>query len=119
MNIKVYTAPKEQFEHAEPYASCPGEAIQNYYTNILQDACDKQTETVHLQGLPLTEKNSDNFQAMGSMEKAIVEFLRTHEYPRNVEILTDCEEAATMYRIVYNFWFAQEKSSRMADEHWD
>ncbi len=27
--------------------------------------------------------------------------------------------ATTMYKVVYNFWFAQEKSARMEDDSWD
>jgi len=67
----------------------------------------------------LQEKNSDNFHAMGNMERAIVEFLHTHEFPKDIEIITENEETSTMYKVVYNFWFAQEKSARMEDDSWD
>ena len=119
MRINIITGNKEQFDHAIPYATCVATALANHYTPILQDACDKQTDTLYLQGLPLQEKNSDNFQAMGNMERAIVEFLHTHEFPKDVEIITESEEASTMYKVVYNFWFAQEKSARMEDKSWD
>ena len=119
MRIHITTGTKEQFDHAIPYPTCVAAALAGYYTPILQDACDKQTATLYLQGLPLQEKNSDNFQAMGNMERAIVEFLHTHEFPKDVEIITESEEASTMYKVVYNFWFAQEKSARMEDKNWD
>ena len=119
MRIHITTGTKEQFKQAITYSDCPANEIQAYYTLLLQDACDKQTGTLYLQGLPLQEKNSDNFQAMGNMERAIVEFLHTHEFPKDVEIITESEEASTMYKVVYNFWFAQEKSARMEDDSWD
>ena len=119
MRIHITTGTKEQFNHAIPYATCATTALEEHYTQILQDACDKQTDTLYLQGLPLQEKNSDNFQAMGNMERSIVEFFKKHDFPENVEIITDCEEATTMYKVVYNFWFAQEKSARMEDDSWD
>ena len=53
------------------------------------------------------------------MERTIFDFLKEHTFPKNVEIITDCDEASTMYKVVYNFWFAQEKSARMEDDSWD
>lgn len=119
MRIHIITGTKEQSEQAIAYAACPANEIQAYYTQLLQDACAKQIDTLYLQGLPLQGKNSDNFQSMGNMEQAIVEFLHTHEFPKTVEIITESEEASTMYKVVYNFWFAQEKSARMEDKNWD
>lgn len=119
MRINITTGTKEQFNQAVSRADCPAKDLEAYYTNVLQKVCNTQTDILYLQGLPLLEKNSDNFQAMGNMERAIVTFLNAHEYPKQVEIITDCEEAATMYRVVYNFWFAQEKSARMEDDSWD
>lgn len=119
MRINITTGTKEQFSQAVSRASCPAKDLEAHYTKILQEACNNQTGTLYLQGLPLLEKNSDNFQAMGNMERAIVTFLNTHKYPKEVEIIADCDEAATMYRVVYNFWFATEKATRMEDSSWD
>ena len=119
MRINITTGTKEQFSQAVSRASCPAKDLEAHYTKILQEACDSQTDILHLQGLPLLEKNSDNFQSMGNMERAIVTFLNTHKYPKEVEIIADCDEAATMYRVVYNFWFATEKGTRMEDSSWD
>ena len=119
MRINITTGTKEQFSQAVSRANCLAKDLEAHYTKILQEACNNQTGTLYLQGLPLLEKNSDNFQAMGNMERAIVTFLNNHEYPKQVEIITDSEEAATMYRVVYNFWFATEKAVRMEDSSWD
>ena len=119
MRIHITTGTKERFDHAIPYATCAATALADHYTHILQDAYNNQTDTLYLQGLPLQEKNSDNFHAMGNMERAIVEFLHTYEFPKDIEIITENEETSTMYKVVYNFWFAQEKSARMEDDSWD
>lgn len=119
MRINITTGTKEQFNKAVSRANCLSKDLAAHYTQVLQEACDSQTDILYLQGLPLFEKNSDNFQSMGNMERAIVTFLNTHEYPKQVEIIADCAEAATMYRAVYNFWFAAEKSARMEDSSWD
>ena len=119
MRINIITGSKEYFNRAIPYATCAATALADHYTPILQDACAKQIDTQYRRGLPLQEKNSDNFQAMGNMERAIFDFLKEHTFPKNVEIITDCDEASTMYKVVYNFWFAQEKSARMEDDSWD
>lgn len=113
MRIHITAGTKEQFNHAIPYATCAATALADYYTPILQDACDKEIGTLYLQGLPLQGKNSDSFQAMGNMERAIVNFFKNHEFPKKVEIITETEEASAMYKVVYNFWFAQEKSTRL------
>lgn len=119
MRINITTGTKEQFSQAVSRANCLAKDLEAHYTQVLQEACDSQTDILHLQGLPLLEKNSDNFQSMGNMERAIVTFLNTHKYPKEVEIIADCDEAATMYRVVYNFWFATEKATRMEDSSWD
>ena len=109
MRIHITTGTKERFDHAIPYATCAATALADHYTHILQDAYNNQTDTLYLQG----------FHAMGNMERAIVEFLHTHEFPKDIEIITENEETSTMYKVVYNFWFAQEKSARMEDDSWD
>lgn len=116
MRMEIFTGTKEQFQSSIKSAATYSNNLAAYYTSILQEASDRQVESISLQGLPLQEKNSANFQSMGIMEKTIVEFLRTHEFPRKVIIFTGCEEASAMYRVVYNFWYASEKPDRMEDE---
>lgn len=112
MRIHITAGTKEQFNHAIPYATCAATALADYYTPILQDACDKEIGTLYLQGLPLQGKNSDNFQAMGNMERAIVNFLRTMNSLRKLKSSPKRKKHPLCIRL-YITWFAQEKSTRL------
>lgn len=52
-------------------------------------------------------------QAAVVAEKAIMEFLRDHDLPRQVRMVCHTEEAAKVYRQTYNFWYAESKADRM------
>ena len=46
-------------------------------------------------------------------EKAIVEHLRAHAFPRRVRMVCHREETAAIYRQTYNLWYAEEKTDRL------
>ena len=45
--------------------------------------------------------------------KAIMDFLDTHDLPRQVRMVCHTEEAARVYRQPWNLWYAEDKSDRL------
>ncbi len=119
MRLEVTVGTKEEFDKAIPRPLCDPEELKNYYRKILEKAASEKAEIIDLQGLPKHENQAVDFQLMGIMEHEIINFLRDNQYPKQVRIICDSEEAATSYRMIYNFWFAHTKEDRMMEAHWD
>ena len=51
--------------------------------------------------------------------RTMLTFMDTHPYPEQIRIVCDSEETARLYKVIYNFWFAEEKAERMDDDSWD
>ena len=56
-------------------------------------------------------------QAATVAERAILAFLEDHPEIRQVRMVCHTEEAARVYRQMYNFWFAATKADRLDVEH--
>ena len=53
-------------------------------------------------------------QAAGVALKAIMDFLREHDLPRQVRMVCHTEQAAQIYRQTYNMWYAGNKAERLS-----
>ena len=119
MRFSVKAGTMEEFNNSIPRPECGVSGYRDYYTGILEKACTEKKELISLKGLSLNDRPSTDFQYMGIMEQTIMSFLQNNEFPRNVQIICDSEECATRYKVVYNFYYATDKTSRMADKSWD
>ena len=52
-------------------------------------------------------------QAAAVALKAILDFLRGHDLPRQVRMVCHTEQAARIYRQTYNMWYAGSKAERL------
>jgi len=119
MRLEVLKADGEEFAKATAKPECgPGE-IAEYVISKLAETEKAKSVVCSFQGYPTSGTKSTDFRLMGNMERAIVDFLRSHEYPKHVRILCEDDESVKMHKVVYNFWFAEDKSLRMKDESWD
>ncbi len=85
----------------------------------LEAACEAGQETLLLGAVPPAGRQSEDFQNIGAVERAAVEFGRDHGRPSRVLIVCDDEAYADLHRVVYNFWFAGSKSDRLNGGRWD
>lgn len=86
---------------ASCYRSCLLLAAEHGITSV-----DFPSISTGVYGYPLA-------QAAVVAEKAIMEFLRDHNLPRQVRMVCHTEETAKVYRQTYNFWYAESKADRM------
>ena len=52
-------------------------------------------------------------QAASVALKAIMDDLRTYDHPRRVRMVCHTETAASVYRQIYNLWYAETKEDRL------
>lgn len=99
---------------------CPaGPELAAFYKEKLEEAAKAQSELISFDAIPFEEKVSANFQNIHILEKCIMDFLRTNEYPKQVQILCDTADAAELYKVVYNFYYPASKAERLDDDKWD
>jgi len=115
MRLEVLTGTAEEFEHA---IVCPCGDVTRL-DSILQKKSTEQVSVVSFQSVVPSEKQSDNFSIIGDIMRAMLTFMDTHTYPEKIRIVCDSEETARLYKVIYNFWFAEEKAERMDDDSWD
>ena len=72
-----------------------------------------------MQSITPMEDQLNNFSLIGDILRGILYFTGMHEYPQTVRIICDSEETARLYKVVFNFWFAEEKNDRLEDDSWD
>ena len=118
MRLDVITGTLQEYEAALAH---PKECadIRTYYFSKLEEAGAAKTERLDFQSASPGEKASDNFALYGEIERAILDYLKEHDYPKEVRIVCDDEDVAKEYRVVYNFWFAETKAARLNDGTWD
>ena len=118
MSLDVITGTPQEYEAALAH---PKECadIRTYYFSKLEEAGAAKTERLDFQSASPGEKASDNFALYGEIERAILDYLKEHDYPKEVRIVCDDEDVAKEYRVVYNFWFAETKAARLNDGTWD
>ena len=92
-----------------------GEAaiLASCYRSCLARAEEMQLESLAFSSISTGVFGYPVFAAATVAEKAIMEFLREHDFPRRVSMICHREETAQVYRQVYNLWYAGEKSQRM------
>lgn len=96
-----------------------GVALADFYKEEMAKAAEENAEILCFENIPFVEKNSDNFQNIYILEKAIMDFLRTSEYPKKVRIVCEDRDKAELYKVVYNFYYPSIKAERLDDDRWD
>jgi len=120
MRFEVLLSENENdFRNAAAIPECPLTDFPSYYGQLLTKAEAEKTELLELQGIGSLGIPSKDFQYMGTIEQTVMEFLRNHEYPRAVRILCRDPRELTAYMAVYNFWYAEDKASRLNNGKWD
>ncbi len=116
MRLQVYLGSQDEYDAAVDLYQ-EESSLREYYTRILSEARD--SDSIDLKSIPLQRKPSEAFRLMGLIEDAIVAYLRDHNRPQTVRIVCTDEDIARMYKVVYNFRYADSKANRMDDDHWD
>jgi len=114
MRLEVLTGTKDEFEGA---AVCPGDLT--VLDGILQKKNTEQAAVLSFQAVVPSETQSENFSVIGDLMRTMLAFMDTHPYPLQIRFVCDSEETARLYKVIYNFWFAEEKAERMDDDSWD
>lgn len=119
MRFEVIAATEEDYAKALPKPECPVTEYSSFYEDLLLKAAREGIHQLDLQGVGLRSKPSENFQYMGMAEQSIMRFLREHGLPEKVRMLCVNDEELKQHMVVYNFYFAGEKSTRQNDGRWD
>ena len=118
MRLSVCLGTQEEYDAA--VGCCPdGSDIRAYYTQKLSEAEAAGAEHVDFKGIAPGLTTSESFRVMGLAEEAILTFFRDHEKPATVRFVSTDEEIARLYKVVYNFRFADSKAARLEDDNWD
>lgn len=115
MNFDIIVGTCEEFAQALPR---PQTNLLDYYADCLSKAENSGVEKLKFQALDISEANSKNFAILGNIQRYILKHMAEHAFPKQVYIVCSNESTAKLYKTVYNFWFAQEKSERLMDENW-
>ena len=102
-----------------PAADGTAEEYNTYYTELLTQASEAQTELLLLRSIHPGEKTSETFARINLAERPVVNFLSGHAYPERVRFVCEDEETARLYKVVYNMFYAETKAARQPDDHWD
>jgi len=120
MRFDVLLADAENdFHNAKPAPDIPLAGYPAYYTQLLTRAEEEKAAVLDLQGIGSQGIPSKDFQYMGTIEQTVMEFLKVHRFPETVRILCRDEKELTAYMAVYNFWYAENKASRLNNGKWD
>ena len=92
-----------------------GEAalLASCYRSCLELAEQTGIQTVDFSSISTGVFGYPLAQAATVAEKAVMEFLREHPLPQRVRMVCHSEEAAAVYRQVYNLWYAGSKEERL------
>lgn len=94
-----------QSGEAEKLASC--------YRSCLQLAEENGIRSVDFPCISTGVFGYPAAQAATVSLRAIMDFLRDHDLPRQVRVVCHTEESARVWRQTYNFWFAGTKADRL------
>ncbi|MBE6046504.1 MAG: hypothetical protein E7221_07360 [Clostridiales bacterium] len=125
MRLEVTTGTPQMYAAAAagPAIEANDSSAINKYVEFcetaLQKAYAEAADVFSLQSIAPLEKQSDNFSVIGDILRALLTFMDTHNHPETVRIICDNEETARLYKIIYNFWFAENKAERLDDNSWD
>ena len=95
------------------------DAIVNAANEEEAKAAEEGRKSVDIQGIAETEKVSDIAGAARLMEQPVIDFARENALPETVRFVCDSEKVATLYKVVYNMYYADSKETRLEDERWD
>ena len=118
MRLQVYMGTQEEFDRAIDCYTDDSD-IRGYYTQLLTEASAAGADTVDFKSIAPGLQTSEAFRVMGLAEEAIMTFLRNHEKPETVRFVCTDEDVARLYKVVYNFRYADSKANRMEDDNWD
>ena len=92
-----------------------GEAalLASCYRSCLTLAEEHGVETVDFPSISTGVYGYPMAQAAAVALKAILDFLRGHDLPRQVRMVCHTEQAARIYRQAYNMWYAGSKAERL------
>ena len=118
MRLSVCIGTEQEYNAA---IDCCGtdDDIRAYYTQKLTEAESCGCEHVDFKSFAQALKTSEAFRVMGLAEEAVLTFFHTHEKPATVRFVCTDEETARLYKVVYNFRYADSKETRMFDDSWD
>ncbi|MDO4566377.1 MAG: hypothetical protein Q4B42_03500 [Oscillospiraceae bacterium] len=80
---------------------------------------EKEIETAAFASFPTAEYGSRLFSVLGAVWRPIMDLKREQGLPKRTLIVCQNEEIARHYRVVYNYWYAIDKSDRLDDPGWD
>ena len=85
----------------------------------LRERLDGCGDGLTLPGYAPGERNSTAFQVMGAQLRAIHAYQREHGRPARATIECAGEDAARLYKQIYNFYISTTKDARLEDKSWD
>ena len=118
MTLKIITGTKQEWDASLPASSAEMD-ISSYYVDKLQSAESESKSTISFRSAAPQQSQSDHFSLIGEIERTILSYMAEHDCPQDVVIVCDSDDTARLYKVVYNFWFAEDKPSRMDDNSWD
>ncbi len=89
-------------------------ALASCYRSCLTLAESHGIESVDFPSISTGVYGYPMAQAAGVALKAIMDFLREHDLPRQVRMVCHTEQAAQIYRQTYNMWYAGNKAERLS-----
>ena len=93
--------------------------LADIYRSALEQAAEQQISTLLFPSIPPAELNSTMFQAISIIYKAIIDFQSSHRCPEEIRIFCEDDRILQLYMVVWNLYYAEDKSSRMNDGRWD
>lgn len=119
MKLEIITAINDEYENALPALSAdsPVSEISGYYSEKLSEAAADGIKCLNICAVEITGKISGSFQSVYNIEKPLIEFLENHSFPQKVRVICKDDEQARMYKVVYNYFYADTHEGRMEVEH--
>ena len=119
LQVQVHAGPAETLRELEEHAGNPQKLTRRGIGEILRAAAEEGRKSVDIQGIAEMEKVSDIAGAARLMEQPVIDFARENALPETVRFVCDSEKVATLYKVVYNMYYADSKETRLEDERWD
>ena len=118
MRLSVCMGTEQEYDAAVDCCATDDD-IRSYYTQKLTEAESCGCDHVDFKSFAPGLKASEAFRVMGLAEEALLMFFHSHDKPATARFVCTDEETARMYKVVYNFRFADSKETRMTDDSWD